>query len=89
MGNTALRSAYILEIVSCTIARASNFSAAAKSNSGNIPRIAHSIQLYIAAASASEQEAAEATGDWQALVNAGAQPKPSGCAQCIGLDRVA
>ncbi|KID81283.1 Homoaconitase, mitochondrial [Metarhizium guizhouense ARSEF 977] len=69
-----------------TIAAAKVFKEAAKSNSGNIPRIADGVQLYIAAASASEQEAAEATGDWQVLVNAGAQPMPSGCAQCIGFE---
>jgi homoaconitate hydratase len=82
----------VLDIVSCTNARASDFRAAAKAikeaakaNPGTPPRISDSVQLYIAAASAHEQEAAEAAGDWQALVDAGAQPMPSGCAQCIGL----
>lgn len=82
----------VLDIVSCTNARASDFAAAAKvfkdaaeANGGNIPKIADGVKLYIAAASASEQEAAEAAGDWQALLDAGAQPMPSGCAQCIGL----
>ena len=81
-----------LDIVSCTNARASDFSAAAKvfkqaaaENNGIIPKIADGVQLYIAAASATEQEAAEAAGDWQTLIDAGAQPMPSGCAQCIGL----
>ncbi len=82
----------MLDIVSCTNARASDFAAAAKvfkdaaeADPGTVPRIADGVQLYIAAASASEQEAAEAAGDWHALVNAGAQPMPPSCAQCIGL----
>lgn len=79
-------------IVSCTNSRASDFAAAAKvvrdaakANSGVIPKIADGVQLYIAAASAPEQEAAEAAGDWQVLLEAGAQPLPSGCGPCIGL----
>lgn len=36
------------------------------------------MKLYIAAASLPEQQAAEATGDWQAMIEAGAQPLPSG-----------
>jgi homoaconitate hydratase len=82
----------VLDIVSCTNARASDFAAAAKvfkeaakANPGTVPKVADGVQLYIAAASASEQEAAEAAGDWQALVNSGAQPMPPSCAQCIGL----
>ncbi|ERF72978.1 hypothetical protein EPUS_05059 [Endocarpon pusillum Z07020] len=43
------------------------------------------VQLYIAAASAPEQEAAEAVGDWQTLLDAGAQALPAGCGPCIGL----
>ncbi len=79
-------------IVSCTNARASDFKAAAKvfrdaakANSGTPPSIADGVQLYIAAASVPEQEAAEAAGDWQVLLDAGAQPLPSGCGPCIGL----
>ena len=83
-------------LVSCTNSRASDLAAAAKifkdaakANSGTIPKIADGVQFYIAAASASEQEAAEAAGDWQALLDAGAQPLPAGCGPCIGLDRPA
>lgn len=83
---------YCVDIVSCTNARRSDFKAAAKvfreaakANSGTIPRVADGVQFYIAAASAAEQAAAEHAGDWQVLVNAGAQVMPSGCAQCIGL----
>ncbi|KAJ3531462.1 hypothetical protein NM208_g8868 [Fusarium decemcellulare] len=82
-------------IVSCTNGRASDFAAAAKvfkdaaakTNSGAIPKIADGVQLYIGAASAPEQEAAEAAGDWQALLDAGAQEMPAGCSQCIGLGK--
>ncbi|RYP04362.1 hypothetical protein DL764_004498 [Monosporascus ibericus] len=81
-------------IVSCTNARASDFAAAAKvfrdaakANSGTPPRVAAGVQFYIAAASAPEQEAAEAAGDWQVLLDAGAQPLPPGCGPCIGLGK--
>ncbi|KAK6387198.1 mitochondrial Homoaconitase [Exophiala oligosperma] len=79
-------------LVSCTNSRASDLAAAAKvfkdaakANSGIIPKIADGVQFYIAAASAPEQEVAEAAGDWQAMLDAGAQPLPAGCAMCIGL----
>jgi homoaconitate hydratase len=79
-------------IVSCTNSRASDIRAAAKvfrdaaeANGGVVPKIADSVKLYVAAASAAEQEAAEATGDWQILVEAGAQPLMAGCGPCIGL----
>lgn len=81
-------------IVSCTNSRASDIRAAARvfrdaagANGGAIPKIADGVQLYIAAASAPEQEAAEATGDWQVLLEAGAQPLPAGCGPCIGLGK--
>ncbi|KAL9619593.1 MAG: hypothetical protein Q9160_005780 [Pyrenula sp. 1 TL-2023] len=79
-------------LVSCTNSRASDLAAAAKvfkdaakANSGTIPKIADGVQFYIAAASAPEQESAEAAGDWQAILEAGAQPLPAGCGPCIGL----
>jgi homoaconitate hydratase len=79
-------------IVSCTNSRASDIRAAAQvfrdaanANGGAIPKIADGVQLYVAAASSVEQEAAEATGDWQVLLEAGAQPLISGCGPCIGL----
>lgn len=84
----------VADIVSCTNSRASDIAAAAKvfkdaaeTNNGVIPKVADGVQLYIAAASAPEQEAAEATGDWQALLEAGAQPLPAGCGPCIGLGK--
>ncbi|KAJ6260202.1 homoaconitase [Drechslerella dactyloides] len=89
--NIKINRAYI---VSCTNSRASDLAAAAKvfkdaakANGGKVPRIADGVQFYIAAASAPEQEAAEAAGDWQALLDAGAQPLPAGCGPCIGLGK--
>ncbi|KAM3074489.1 mitochondrial Homoaconitase [Clarireedia jacksonii] len=80
-------------LVSCTNSRASDIAAAAKvfkdaaetSPDKAIPKVPSSVNFYIAAASTLEQEAAEAAGDWQALLAAGAQPLPSGCGPCIGL----
>ena len=87
--NIPITKAYL---VSCTNSRASDLAAAAKvfkeaaeSNGGEIPRIAKGVQFYIAAASMPEQEAAEAAGDWQAMLSAGAIALPAGCAMCIGL----
>ncbi|OTA54646.1 homoaconitase [Hypoxylon sp. EC38] len=80
-------------IVSCTNSRASDLAAAAKvfkdaaKATGTTPKIADGVQFYIAAASAPEQEYAEAAGDWQTLIDAGAQPLPAGCGPCIGLGR--
>lgn len=79
-------------LVSCTNSRRSDIAAAAKvfkdaavANGGTVPKIADGVNFYIAAASLPEQQAAEEQGDWQALLNAGAQPLPSGCGPCIGL----
>ncbi|KAL8704136.1 MAG: hypothetical protein Q9201_002686 [Fulgogasparrea decipioides] len=79
-------------LVSCTNSRASDLAAAAKvfkdaaqTNGGMIPKIADRVKFYIAAASAPEQAAAETSGDWQAMLEAGAQPLPAGCGPCIGL----
>ena len=79
-------------LVSCTNSRASDLAAAAKvfkdeaaKNGGKVPKIADGVKFYIAAASQPEQEAAEEAGDWQALVEAGAEALPAGCGPCIGL----
>jgi homoaconitate hydratase len=79
-------------LVSCTNSRASDLAAAAKvfkdaakSNGGIIPKIANGVNFYIAAASMPEQLAAEEAGDWQAMLESGAQPLPAGCGPCIGL----
>ena len=80
-------------LVSCTNSRASDIAAAAKvfkeaakaTSSGKIPRVAETVKFYIAAASRAEQQSAEESGDWQALLDAGAEPLPAGCGPCIGL----
>ena len=48
-------------------------------------KIASGVELYIAAASAEVQAAAEGNGSWQDLLDAGARPLPPGCGACIGL----
>ncbi|RYC55273.1 hypothetical protein CHU98_g10933 [Xylaria longipes] len=79
-------------IVSCTNSRASDLAAAArvfqdaaKANGGKVPKIADGVKLYIAAASAREQEIAEDQGSWQTLLEAGSIPLPASCGPCIGL----
>ena len=89
--NIRINKAYL---VSCTNSRASDLAAAAKvfreaarSNSKTAPKVPEHVQFYIAAASLPEQRIAEAEGDWQTLIRAGAIPLPSGCGPCIGLGR--
>jgi len=77
-------------LVSCTNSRASDIAAAAKvfrdaAKDGAVPKIADGVKFYIAAASILEQAAAEESGDWQVLLDAGCEPLPSGCGPCIGL----
>lgn len=78
-------------LVSCTNSRASDLAAAAKvfkdasTALGRPATVAPGVSMYIAAASAAEQATAEAEGDWQALLTAGATALPSGCGPCIGL----
>ncbi|EPS39565.1 hypothetical protein H072_6723 [Dactylellina haptotyla CBS 200.50] len=77
-------------LVSCTNSRASDIAAAARvfrqaSNDGKPARVAPGVKLFVAAASIPEQQIAEEAGDWQVLLDAGAEALPSGCAQCIGL----
>lgn len=79
-------------LVSCTNSRASDLAAAAKvfrdaaeKNRGVVPKIAKRVTFYIAAASLPEEQAAQAAGDWQIMLKAGAKPLPSGCGPCIGL----
>lgn len=87
--NISIQHAYL---VSCTNSPESDIRAAAKvirdkatTSRGVIPRIADHVNFYIPAASLPEQQAAEEQGDWQVLLNAGAQALPSGCGPCIGL----
>ena len=55
------------------------FKDAAKTNNGEPVKVAEGVEFYIAAASILEQEIAEASGDWQALLAGGGRPLPSGC----------
>jgi homoaconitate hydratase len=70
-------------LVSCTNSRASDLAAAADVVRGK--KIAEGVEFYIAAASSVVQAEAEASGDWAALVDAGAKVLPAGCGPCIGL----
>jgi len=70
-------------LVSCVNSRLEDLEAAAAVLAGR--RVAEGVSLYVAAASREVQEAAEASGAWEALVNAGAHPLPPGCGPCIGL----
>lgn len=77
-------------LVSCTNSRASDIALAAQvfkdaAARGESAKVAPGVKLYIAAASAAEQRTAEEAGDWQALLDAGAEALPSGCGPCIGL----
>ena len=47
--------------------------------------VADGVELYVAAASAEVQAAAEEDGAWRDLLNAGARALPPGCGACIGL----
>jgi len=70
-------------LVSCTNSRASDLKAAADVIKGK--KVAPGVEFYIAAASSVVQKESEASGDWAALVNAGAKVLPAGCGPCIGL----
>ncbi len=76
----AIQKAYL---VSCVNSRLEDLEAAAAVVRGHT--VASGVQFYIAAASKEVQETAEALGAWTTLLDAGAQPLPSGCGPCIGL----
>ncbi|ODV89801.1 hypothetical protein CANCADRAFT_144314 [Tortispora caseinolytica NRRL Y-17796] len=78
--NIAINKAYL---VSCTNSRLSDIEEAAKVIKGK--KVAEGVEFYIAPASSKVREAAEATGAWQTLVDAGAKVLPAGCGPCIGL----
>lgn len=75
-----IHKAYLL---SCVNARFDDLKAAAGVLRGK--KVADGVEMYIAAASSEVQAASEQSGDWQALVAAGAKPLPPGCGPCIGL----
>jgi homoaconitate hydratase len=76
----AVHKAYLL---SCTNARFDDLVEAAEVLHGR--KVADGVELYVAAASADVQAAAEEDGAWQKLIEAGARPLPPGCGACIGL----
>jgi homoaconitate hydratase len=79
-----IQKAYLL---SCVNARFEDLHDAAEVVRRRGGQVAHGVEFYLAAASAETQARAESTGDWQALVDAGAIPLPPGCGTCIGLGR--
>ncbi|KAJ2825328.1 mitochondrial Homoaconitase [Coemansia sp. 'formosensis'] len=52
---------------------------------GTPAKVAPGVAWYVAAASSQVLADAQASGDWQVLVDAGATPLPPGCGPCIGL----
>ena len=76
----AIQKAYL---ISCVNSRLEDLAAAAKVLKGQ--KIASGVKFYLSAASKWVQEEAEKRGIWQTLMDAGAQPLPSGCGPCIGL----
>ncbi|CAG8557005.1 2161_t:CDS:2 [Scutellospora calospora] len=78
--NIAINKAYL---VSCVNSREGDLKAAAQVIKGK--KVADGVEFYVAAASSEVQKEAEANGDWQTLINAGARVLPAGCGPCIGL----
>jgi homoaconitate hydratase len=76
----AIQKAYL---VSCVNSRLEDLEAAARVLKGK--KVAPTVKFYLAAASKSVQAAAEKSGAWQTILDAGAVPLPSGCGPCIGL----
>jgi homoaconitate hydratase len=76
----AIQKAYL---ISCVNSRLEDLAAAAKVLKGQ--KVASGVKFYLSAASKWVQEEAESRGIWQTLMDAGAQPLPSGCGPCIGL----
>jgi len=70
-------------LVSCVNSRLEDLEAAAAVIRGKT--VSPRVDLYVAAASAEVQAAAETSGAWDALVQAGAKVLPPGCGPCIGL----
>ncbi len=76
----AIQKAYL---VSCVNSRLEDLAAAAEVLQGK--KVAAGVKFYLAAASRAVQDEVEKRGIWQTLLDAGAQPLPSGCGPCIGL----
>ncbi|KAJ1665456.1 mitochondrial Homoaconitase [Coemansia sp. RSA 1813] len=85
----AINKAYI---VSCVNSRAKDLREAAnviraikQARPGYAVNASEGVSWYVAAASSQVQADAQASGDWQVLVDAGAKTLPPGCGPCIGL----
>ncbi|KAG0054845.1 mitochondrial Homoaconitase [Gryganskiella cystojenkinii] len=78
--NVKINKAYL---VSCVNSRASDLRQAADVVRGK--KIAEGVEFYVAAASSEVQADVESTGDWKALMDAGAIALPAGCGPCVGL----
>jgi homoaconitate hydratase len=70
-------------LISCVNSRVEDLAAAAAVLKGQ--KIAPGVKFYLSAASKWVQEEADRRGIWRTLMEAGAQPLPSGCGPCIGL----
>jgi len=70
-------------LISCVNSRLEDLAAAAVVLKGQ--KVAAGVKFYLSAASQWVQEEAEKQGIWHTLMEAGAQPLPSGCGPCIGL----
>ncbi len=75
-----IQKAYLL---SCVNGRLDDLEDAASVLRGK--RVAPTVKLYVAAASAEVEEQARRIGVWEALTGAGAIALPPGCGACIGL----
>jgi len=76
----AIQKAYVL---SCVNGRLEDLREAASVVAGK--QVAGGVQFYVAAASETIQQAAEADGTWHTLAAAGVTFLPPGCGTCIGL----
>eukprot|EP00039_Didymoeca_costata_P011200 m.156140 g.156140 ORF g.156140 m.156140 type:complete len:685 (-) comp15095_c0_seq4:2457-4511(-) len=80
--NIPIQKAYL---VSCVNSRKEDLHIAAEVVKGK--KIAEGVEFYVAAASSEVQRESEESGDWDALMEAGATPLPPGCGPCIGLGK--
>jgi homoaconitate hydratase len=70
-------------LLSCVNGRLEDLEAAAAVVAGRT--LAPGLRFFVAAASREVQQRAEASGAWQKLLAAGAEPLEPGCGPCIGL----
>ncbi|KAJ1826755.1 mitochondrial Homoaconitase [Coemansia sp. RSA 2599] len=85
----AIQKAYV---VSCVNSRVKDLREAAdvvravqRAHPGQKVAAAAGVSWYVAPASSQVLADAQASGDWQVLLDAGARPLPPGCGPCIGL----